>query len=71
MRINSVTLGGANPGDYALLGLPSTPIFLNPGDVLGDGGFVIRFQPTVVSRARTATLMIVVGDPVSGSVLPR
>jgi len=69
MRINSVTLAGANPGDYELVALPSMPVFLNQGDVLGAGDFAVRFRPTEVARNRAAVLEIVVADPISGAAL--
>ena len=68
LTINSIALGGADAGDDKLVGLPSFPIVLQPGHVVGEGDFQIGFAPTVVDRDRQASLTVsYVSDPVSGA----
>ncbi len=67
LTITSVTLGGANPAAYALVGLPSFPIILEPGHVIGEGNFKIAFQPLNLSRDTLATISVsYLSDPVAG-----
>jgi hypothetical protein len=69
LTIKSITVSGAAAGDYTLIGLPSFPIVLQPGHIVGEGDFRIGFAPTVVDRNRQATVAIsYVSDPVSGAV---
>jgi hypothetical protein len=68
LKITAVTLGGANPGDYALVNLPSFPIILEQGQVIGGGDFKLAFRPTVLGRNRPATVSVTyVSDPVAGT----
>jgi hypothetical protein len=69
LTIKSITVSGAAAGDYTLIGLPSFPITLEPGHIVGEGDFRIGFAPTVVDRSRQASVTIgYVSDPVSGAV---
>jgi hypothetical protein len=62
LTVNSVALGGTNSTDYALSGLPSSPIILEAGHTIGDGDFAAVFAPTAVSRDRQATLTVTYED---------
>jgi len=68
LTITSIVIGGPNAGDYALSGLPSFPIILEPGHIVGEGDLNVVFAPTVVDRDREATLTVTyVSDPFSGA----
>ena len=68
LTITDVSLGGSSPGDYALSGLPSFPILLDPGHIAGDGDLDVVFAPTVLDRSREADLMVTyLSDPVTGT----
>ena len=68
LTITALGLGGANAGDYGFSGLPSFPIILEPGHVVGDGAFKTVFAPTELDRDRLATLNVTyVSDPVTGA----
>ena len=57
-----------NAGDFTLVGLPSTPIVLSPGEVMGDGDFHVAFQPSEVDRDRLATIDVTyVADEITGA----
>jgi photosystem II stability/assembly factor-like uncharacterized protein len=56
LTITNITIGGTNAGDYSLSGLPSFPIILEPGHIVGEGDLSIVFSPTVVARERRATI---------------
>ena len=58
----------SNAAEYSLDGLPSFPIILLPGEVVGDGALSIRFAPTVLDRARQGQVTVTyVSDPVTGT----
>jgi hypothetical protein len=66
--ITAITLGGVNAGDFALSGLPSFPIILEAGHIVGEGDLNVVFAPTEVDRDRLATITVTyVVDPVSGA----
>jgi hypothetical protein len=66
--ITNITITGANAGDYSLSGLPSFPIILQPGHIVGEGDMNVVFAPTVVARTRTAVINVTyVSDPISGA----
>jgi len=66
--ITNIWLSGTNAGDYSLLGLPSFPIILEPGHIVGEGNFNIVFAPTVMARERQATLNVTyISDPFTGA----
>jgi hypothetical protein len=54
LKISTIVLGGANPGDYALAGLPALPATLAPN---GTAAFQVTFSPTAVG-ARNASVVI-------------
>lgn len=56
LTITNITIGGPNAGDYSLSGLPSFPIILEPGHIVGEGDLSIVFSPTVVARERRASI---------------
>jgi photosystem II stability/assembly factor-like uncharacterized protein len=56
LTITNITIGGTNGGDYSLSGLPSFPIILEPGHIVGEGALGIVFSPTAVARERRATI---------------
>jgi hypothetical protein len=66
LKITAITLGGANPGAYLFSGLPSFPIILEQGHIVGEGNFKIGFIPTVLARDTLATISVTYeDDPVS------
>lgn len=68
LTITNITIGGANPGDYSLSGLPAFPITLEPGHIVGAGDLDVVFAPTVLARERTANINITfVSDPTTGA----
>jgi hypothetical protein len=68
LTVSNITISGSNPGDFSLLGLPSFPIILQPGELVGDGNLNVVFAPTVVARSRTATITVTyVLDPIAGT----
>lgn len=63
-----ITSLGENSIDYALTGLPSFPIILLPGHVVGDGALGAVFAPTALDRDLPGTLSVTyVSDPVTGA----
>ena len=56
LTITNITINGTNAGDYSLSGLPSFPIILQPGHIVGEGDLSVVFSPTVVARERRATV---------------
>src|SRR5262245_33233671 len=58
MTITSIAITGANGGDFTLSGLPSFPIILEPGHVVGEGALKTVFAPTAVDRDRVGTLAV-------------
>jgi hypothetical protein len=68
LTITSITIGGINAGDFGFSGLPSFPVILQPGDIVGAGDLNVTFSPAAVARVRTATLNVTyVADPVTGA----
>jgi hypothetical protein len=66
LTITSITLGGANPGAYELVGLPSFPIILQAGHIVGEGDFKVGFIPTELARDTLATISVTYeSDPVT------
>jgi hypothetical protein len=66
--ITAITIGGPDAGDFALSGLPSFPIILQPGHIAGEGDLNVVFAPTVVDRDRMATITVTyVTDPITGA----
>jgi len=54
--------------DYSLSGLPSYPIILEPGHVVGEGNLKVVFKPTALIRSIPATITVrYVSDPVTGA----
>ena len=56
LTITNITINGTNAGDYSLSGLPSFPIILQPGHIVGEGDLSVVFSPTAVARERRATI---------------
>jgi hypothetical protein len=68
LRVTDVAIGGMDPGDFALSGLPSFPVILEPGHIVGEGDLNTAFRPTVVDRDRLANVMVTyVSEPVTGT----
>jgi hypothetical protein len=70
LTITSVAIAGPNPdlGDYSMSGLPSFPIILEPGHIVGEGDFDVVFGPTVVDRDRLGNIRVTyVSDAVTGA----
>jgi HYDIN/CFA65/VesB family protein len=68
LTITNITIGGANPGDYSLSGLPAFPITLQPGHIVGAGDLNVVFAPAALARERTANISVTfVSDPAIGT----
>ena len=68
LTIQSVVVGGTNASDFGLAGLPSSPIILEPGHIVGEGDLRTVFAPTALDRDRLGTLTVTyVSDPVTGA----
>jgi hypothetical protein len=66
LNVTSVVIGGTNGSDFSLSGLPSSPIILQPGHVVGEGNLNTVFAPNAISRDRLATLTVTYeSDPIS------
>jgi hypothetical protein len=70
LKITNITIGGTNADDFALSGLPSFPIILEPGHLAGEGDLETVFAPTDLDRDRLGTLTVTYeSDPVSGATM--
>lgn len=68
LKINNVTIGGINGGDYSLSGNPSVPISIEPGHVFGEGNMKIVFAPTALDRDRLGNINVTyVSEPIVGT----
>jgi photosystem II stability/assembly factor-like uncharacterized protein len=66
LTITNITIGGINAGDYSLAGLPSFPIILEPGHIVGEGALNVVFSPTAVARERRGTVSVTYeSDPIT------
>jgi len=66
LTITNIAISGTNAGDYSLAGLPSFPIILEPGHIVGEGGFSVVFSPTAVARERRGTVSVTYeSDPIT------
>jgi len=58
-----------NPAEYGLAGLPSFPIILEPGHIVGEGDLSVVFGPEVLARNRFGALTVTyVSDPITGAL---
>jgi hypothetical protein len=58
----------ANETEYFLSGLPSYPIILEPGHVVGEGELQAVFTPTDLGRSRAGQVSVTyVTDPITGA----
>ena len=72
LTITNIAIGGPNPGDFSLSGLPVLPITLEPGHTVGSGDLEAVFTPTAVARERTALATVTfVSDPATGTTSSR
>jgi hypothetical protein len=63
LTITNIALNGA---DYALSGLPSFPIILEPGHIAGEGSLQTVFAPLLRDRDLTGTLTVIYeSDPIT------
>src|SRR5207249_716301 len=60
--ISAIFIDGPNAAEFHFHGAPPLPFELQPGHVIGDGNFVVDFQPEFLGP-RMATLHVVVGNP--------
>jgi photosystem II stability/assembly factor-like uncharacterized protein len=68
LTITNITIGGTDAGDYSLAGLPSFPIILEPGHIVGEGVLNVVFSPTAVARERRGTVEVTYeSDPITHS----
>lgn len=59
-----------NQAEYSLVGLPSYPIILEPGHIVGEGNLAIRFSPQVIGRNRTGQVRVTYeSDPITGATM--
>ncbi len=66
--ITTITIGGLNAADFSISGLPSFPVILEAGHIVGEGDMNIVFAPTAVDRVRTATISVTyITDPITGA----
>ncbi|HKQ37973.1 MAG TPA: choice-of-anchor D domain-containing protein, partial [Verrucomicrobiae bacterium] len=66
--IANITIGGAQAADYSFVGLPSFPIILEQGHIVGEGDLGIAFAPAALGRERHATITVTyIVDPVAGT----
>ena len=66
--IVNVQIGGPQAAEYSLVGLPSFPIILEQGHIVGDGDLGIAFSPAAMARERHATITVTyIIDPVAGT----
>jgi len=67
LKITNVSIGGANAGDFSLSGLPSVPISIEQGHLVGDGALKTVFAPTALDRDRLGSVNVTyVSDPITG-----
>ena len=68
LAITDISISGPEAVDYSLVGLPSFPIILEPGHVVGEGDLRVAFSPAAIDRDREATITVTyVTDPVAGT----
>jgi hypothetical protein len=66
LEITNVEIS-SNEAEYSLDGLPSTPIFLDSGHIVGDGDLSVVFAPEVLDRHRFGEVSVTyVSDPILG-----
>jgi len=62
LNVTAVTASG----DFSLDGMPSTPVTLDNGELVGDGGLGVLFKPTVIARERSGVLSVTYeSDPIT------
>ena len=66
--ITDIEIGGPQAAEYSFVGLPSFPIILEQGHIVGEGDLSIAFSPDVLARERHATVTVTyMIDPVTGT----
>jgi len=56
-----------NSAEYSITGLPSYPIILPPGGIVGEGDLRIEFAPLVLDRDRLGEISVTyVSEPITG-----
>ncbi len=59
-----------NPTEYALSGVPSSPIILEPGHVAGDGALQTVFAPQSIDRDVEGAVSVTwIHDPITGATM--
>lgn len=67
LTINSIVISD-NAFEYSLSGLPSSPIILEPGHIVGEGDLNTVFEPDTLARDRTGEITVnYVSDPITGA----
>ena len=70
LKITSISIGGPNGSEFSLVGLPSFPIILEPGHIVGEGNLKIAFAPTAIDRDRFGTITVTYeSDPVTQATM--
>ncbi len=68
LTITNIAIGGPDGSDYSLSGLPSFPIILEPGHMVGEGDLKAVFKPTALDRDRIGSLTVTyISDQVTGA----
>ncbi len=68
LTITNIVIGGPDGSDYSLSGLPSFPIILEPGHVVGEGDLKAVFKPTALDRDRIGSLTVTyISNPITGA----
>jgi len=68
LTITNVAIGGLNPGDYSLTGVPAFPVTLQPGHQVGSGDLNVLFGPNALARERTGNISVTfVSNPGTGA----
>jgi hypothetical protein len=66
LTVTSISVGGDNGGDFSFSGLPSFPVILEPGHIVGEGGLEDVFEPTALDRDRLGTITVTYeSDPIT------
>ena len=66
--ITDVKIGGPQAAEYSLVGLPSFPIILEQGHIVGEGDLSLAFSPAEMGRERHGTITVTyIVDPIAGT----
>jgi len=67
LRISNFAISAGSP-EFALSGLPSFPIILDPGHIAGEGDLDVVFGPAAIDRDRPGTVSVTyISEPITGA----